>query len=155
MDFRAILHHTDPILCTFLHTTVCLKSIQEKILLACLSGPTIQAVSINYPKILSKKLEILSKKLICNFASFQVSVKFWPCSRKNLCTWSIRWFEVWIIHKHWFLLNTVIFMNQQSLNWFWPPKLELIISVKYKICKFNLRKAHHFLTKVTEKHLQF
>ena len=25
MDFRAILHHTDPILCTFLHTTVLLK----------------------------------------------------------------------------------------------------------------------------------
>ena len=68
MDFRAILHHTDPILCTFLHTTVCLKSIQEKILLACLSGPTIQAVSITCPKIISKKF--CPKNLFAILAKF-------------------------------------------------------------------------------------
>ena len=51
---------------------LCLKSIHEKILLACLSGPTIQAVSINYPKILSKKF--CPKNL---FAILQVFKYLW------------------------------------------------------------------------------
>ena len=56
-----------------------LKSIHEKILLACLSGPTIQAVSIKCSKIISKKFchknlfEILAKfSSICEiFAKFK------------------------------------------------------------------------------------
>ena len=34
-------------------------------------------------------------------------------------------------------------------------KVRTDISVKCKIYKFNLRRAYHFLTKVSEKHLQF
>ena len=100
MDFRAILHHTDQILCTFLHTTVCLKSIQEKILLACLSGPTIQAVSINYPKILSKKfcpknlfaiLQVF--KYLWNFGHVQEKFYVPEVSKKNQIVWG-----VWIFY---------------------------------------------------------
>ena len=40
---------------TMFNKSLCLKSIHEKIILACLSGPTIQAVSIECPKIIFKK----------------------------------------------------------------------------------------------------
>ena len=57
---------------TMFKKSLCLKSVHEKIILACLSGPTIQAVSIECPKIIFKKF--CPKNL---FAILQVFKYLW------------------------------------------------------------------------------
>ena len=66
---------------------LCLKSIHEKILLVCLSGPTIQAVSITCPKIISKKF--CPKNLFAILAKFSSICEILAMFKKILCLKSI------------------------------------------------------------------
>ena len=77
---------------------LCLKSIHEKILLACLSGPTIQAVSITCPKIISKKF--CPKNLFAILAKFSSICEILAMFKKNSMSLKylkrIRQFEVFV-----------------------------------------------------------
>ena len=66
---------------TMFKKILCLKSIHEKILLACLSGPTIQAVSITCPKIISKKF--CPKNLFAILAKFSSICEILAMFKKN------------------------------------------------------------------------
>ena len=75
---------------------LCHKSIHEKILLVCLSGPTIQAVSIKCPKIISKKF--CPKNLFAILAKFSSIYEILAMFKKNSMSLKylkrIRQFEV-------------------------------------------------------------
>ena len=81
---------------TMFKKILCLKSIHEKILLACLSGPTIQAVSITCPKIISKKF--CPKNLFAILAKFssicEILAMFKKKSKSLKYLKRIRQFEV-------------------------------------------------------------
>ena len=81
---------------TMFKKILCLKSIHEKILLACLSGPTIQAVSIKCPKIISKKF--CPKNLFAILAKFSSICEILAMFKKNSMSLKylkrIRQFEV-------------------------------------------------------------
>ena len=63
---------------------LCSKSIHEKPLLASPSGPTIQAVSVKwYPR------NVVPKTYLQSWQKFQVSVKFWLCSKQIISPWNI------------------------------------------------------------------
>ena len=147
---------------TMFKKILCLKSIHEK-------NPFSLSKWSNYPSSFHKRSqnniqEILSQKRICNFGkvfkylwSFghvQETFNVPEVSKKNQIVRGVWIFYGEFINTDFFWTQSCLYI-QQWLNWFWPPKLELIISVIYKIYKFNLRKAYHFLTKVSEKHLQF
>ena len=105
---------------TMFKKSLCLKSIHEKIILACLSGPTIQAVSIKCPKIIFKKF--CPKNLFAILPKFSSICEILAVFKKN----SI---EMWIIHKHWFLLNTVIFIH--------PAMIEIVLAAKVRADYFS------------------
>ena len=87
---------------TMFKKSLCLKSIHEKIILACLSGPTIQAVSIKCPKIIFKKF--CPKNLFAILPKFSSICEILAVFKKNSMSLKylkrIRQFEMWIIHKH-------------------------------------------------------
>ena len=121
---------------TMFKKVLCLESIHEKILLACSSGPTVQAVSVKFclcPKMVSKKF--CPKNLFAILAKFSSICEIFAMFKKNSMSLKylkrIGYFKVFGLFLGCFI-NTDFFWTYSLSKWSNYPNSILEILAMFK-----------------------